>query len=244
MNNFIVIFIKNNLFLSIICLTLILVYVIFEILMYFYAMKTKFKINCAQLISLLNHNNAMIIDIRTTPEYLAGHIVNAVNLPFDDFTIDNKVISSNSHRVLIIVDAYGKNANALVTKLRNAKISEVWYLNGGMLEWKTSNMPVIIDSRSAVPIQKKINSTDTDILVYSMENCPYCIGAKNLLKNNNYSYREISIKDVDTPEYREMLNLSKGAKTFPQIFINKNHIGGFQELKHLNDSGELSKIIK
>ena len=47
------------------------------------------------------------------------------------------------------------------------------------------------------------------------------------------------------PERREeMISRTGGKKTVPQIFINNQFIGGFRELRNLNSSGELNKILK
>ena len=41
-----------------------------------------------------------------------------------------------------------------------------------------------------------------------------------------------------------MLKKSNGAKTIPQIFIGGNHIGGYVELKALENKGELDLLLK
>lgn len=66
------------------------------------------------------------------------------------------------------------------------------------------------------------------IVIYSKTNCPFCVKAKQLLKEKNIDYREKNIKD---PEVRqELLVIYPEAKTVPQIFIDSQHIGGYQEL--------------
>jgi glutaredoxin 3 len=40
-----------------------------------------------------------------------------------------------------------------------------------------------------------------------------------------------------------MLNKSNGRRTVPQIFIGDRHIGGFDDLRALSESGELDKIL-
>lgn len=64
--------------------------------------------------------------------------------------------------------------------------------------------------------------------IYTKTNCPFCVKAKQLLKEKNIDYREKNIKD---PEVRqELLVIYPEAKTVPQIFIDSQHIGGYQEL--------------
>ena len=82
----------------------------------------------------------------------------------------------------------------------------------------------------------------SDITVYSTAACPYCIRAKDLLEKKGASFTTIR---VDTnPEYiDEMVKNSGGRTTVPQIFIGDFHVGGFDELKALDDKGELDPLL-
>lgn len=81
-----------------------------------------------------------------------------------------------------------------------------------------------------------------DITLYSTAACPFCIRAKDLLEKKGATFNTIR---VDThPEYiDEMVKKSGGRTTVPQIFINGGHIGGFDELKALDDKGELDSLL-
>lgn len=81
-----------------------------------------------------------------------------------------------------------------------------------------------------------------DIIIYSTMMCPFCVRAKQLLDSKGVVYQEIRI-DEDMAKREEMLEKSGGRKTVPQIFINGNHVGGFDDLRVLNEQGELDKII-
>lgn len=80
------------------------------------------------------------------------------------------------------------------------------------------------------------------VIIYSKENCPYCDWAKDLLSAKKISYTEIRA-DLDPEKRAEMERLS-GRRTFPQIFINDQSIGGFDDLSALAKSGELDKLLK
>jgi len=49
--------------------------------------------------------------------------------------------------------------------------------------------------------------------------------------------------DKDPIKKNEMLSKSNGRRTVPQIFINDKHIGGFDDLKALNDKGDLDPLL-
>ena len=81
------------------------------------------------------------------------------------------------------------------------------------------------------------------ITVYSGPMCNFCDAAKRLLSRNNLDFTEI---DVSTgPGVRdEMIKKANGKRTIPQIFFNDEHIGGYQELRALEVSGNLFSYLK
>lgn len=83
-----------------------------------------------------------------------------------------------------------------------------------------------------------------EIIMYSTNYCPYCVRAKDLFKRKGYNITaEIDVTNSD--ELREeMMQKSGGRRTVPQIFINGQHIGGYDDTAALDKSGELDKILK
>jgi len=73
--------------------------------------------------------------------------------------------------------------------------------------------------------------------------CNFCDAAKRLLLRNNLEFKEI---DISTKEglRDEMIKKSKGRRTIPQIFFDEHHVGGYQELRALEKSGELNNLLK
>lgn len=67
-------------------------------------------------------------------------------------------------------------------------------------------------------------------VVWSKYNCPYCDQAKALLKQKDIEYEERKIGDGYTKE--DLLEEIPTARTVPQILINGELIGGFNELKN------------
>ena len=73
------------------------------------------------------------------------------------------------------------------------------------------------------------------LTVYSKNNCPFCVQAKNLLQLKGIEYEEIKIDEI--PEAREFV-LAEGHRTVPQIY--KDGVlfvqGGYQGLSRLTES--------
>ena len=73
----------------------------------------------------------------------------------------------------------------------------------------------------------------TKAIVWSKYHCPFCDQAKALLNQRGIAFEEKKIGDGYTRE--ELLEAIPSARTVPQIFIDNQLIGGFNELKaHLN----------
>ena len=81
------------------------------------------------------------------------------------------------------------------------------------------------------------------VTIYTGPLCNFCDAAKRLLLRNNISYKEINIA-LQEGKMEEMLSKSNGRRTIPQIFFDDYHVGGYQELRALEKSGELKELIK
>ncbi len=77
--------------------------------------------------------------------------------------------------------------------------------------------------------------------IYTTQFCPYCVRAKSLLKQKGVAFEEI---DASDPEVRDnMVERAGGRRTVPEIFINGRIIGGYDELKALEDADQLDALL-
>lgn len=81
------------------------------------------------------------------------------------------------------------------------------------------------------------------IEVYSTAVCPYCVSAKNLLKAKGLEWTEVRI-DTDPVQRDAMLTRSGGRRSVPQIFVNDQHVGGFDDLVAADRSGKLTQLLE
>ena len=79
------------------------------------------------------------------------------------------------------------------------------------------------------------------IKIYSTNWWGSCIAAKKMLDDMGVSYEEINIEKEDID--RDDLVKLTGGYTVPQIIINDNPVGGFDELLQLNQSGKLKEFL-
>jgi len=81
----------------------------------------------------------------------------------------------------------------------------------------------------------------TKVVVYTTQYCPYCMQAKALLKHKGVAFEEVDVGEDDALRAR-VVELS-GRRTVPQIFIDDKPIGGYDELRALDDQGELDRLL-
>lgn len=80
-----------------------------------------------------------------------------------------------------------------------------------------------------------------NIRIYTTPYCPYCVRAKQLLRNKQATFDEIDVSN--DPEQRQALVALTGQRTVPQIFINDQPIGGCDDLFALERAGRLDPLI-
>lgn len=69
----------------------------------------------------------------------------------------------------------------------------------------------------------------TTAIVWSKDQCPYCDQAKALLKSRNIEFEERNVSQDWTRE--QLLEAVPNARTVPQIFLDEELVGGFNELR-------------
>jgi len=79
------------------------------------------------------------------------------------------------------------------------------------------------------------------VTMYTTEACPFCSSAKALLSKRKIEYTEINL--ARDPDGRALLSEKTGMITFPQIVIDGETLGGFQELLAADRSGKLPELL-
>ena len=81
-----------------------------------------------------------------------------------------------------------------------------------------------------------------EIDIYISPLCGFCTVAKNLLIKKGVDFNEYDV--LKEPSLKPiMIDRANGSKTVPQIFINQQHIGGWEQLFGLDQNGKLDEIL-
>ena len=79
------------------------------------------------------------------------------------------------------------------------------------------------------------------VIVYTTEYCPYCVRAKELLREKGAAFHEVDV--ADRPDLRAFIAKASGQRTVPQVFINGKPVGGFTDIAALDRKGEHGRLL-
>lgn len=96
-----------------------------------------------QVVDKINHEAAVVLDIRDQTAFTAGHITSAVNLSKSQIDRDITQLDKYQRKLLVIVCGSGQASATLLSQLRKKGFDQVYLLKGGMNAWANANLPVI-----------------------------------------------------------------------------------------------------
>jgi glutaredoxin 3 len=80
------------------------------------------------------------------------------------------------------------------------------------------------------------------VTIYTTEPCGFCRVAKSLLTKRNVPFNEINL--AKDPSGRAELVRMTGMMTFPQVVIDDEPVGGYQELVAADKAGRLAELTE
>jgi len=95
----------------------------------------------AEATRLLNHENAVMIDMRSDKDYREGHIVNAVHVPDGKGDIP-AALNKHHDRPVIVYCQRGNNSTAVCNRLSKQGFESVYNLQGGVQAWQKAELPL------------------------------------------------------------------------------------------------------
>ncbi|WP_110685596.1 rhodanese-like domain-containing protein [Salinicola aestuarinus] len=100
-------------------------------------------VSTTEATTLINREDGLLLDIRESAEFKAGHIAGAKNVPQSRLKERLPQLEKHKESPVIVVCKQGQNAGAAVTELTQAGFSRVYKLKGGMAQWQADNLPVV-----------------------------------------------------------------------------------------------------
>jgi len=99
------------------------------------------NLSAQEMAALMNHEDAVVIDIRASAMFQKGHILHAVNIQKADFTLEKMTHYKN--RTIVVVDENGYDASGISAKIKKDGVEKIFTLNGGITAWKSAGLPLV-----------------------------------------------------------------------------------------------------
>jgi rhodanese-related sulfurtransferase len=95
-----------------------------------------------QVTMLLNRETGVVIDIREKKDFSEGHIMGSVHIPLASLKEKVKDLEKYKGKQIVLVDKMGQHSATAAKLLREAGVENIARLQGGVSEWRNSNLPL------------------------------------------------------------------------------------------------------
>ena len=94
-------------------------------------------------VQLINHDNAIVIDVREANEFSTGHIANAKHIPVAQIANNLKTLEKYKDQAILVNCRSGARSSMACGVLRKNGFSKVYNLKGGIVAWQQANLPTV-----------------------------------------------------------------------------------------------------
>ena len=135
----IVLFIQHNLALSLALIVVLILLIILELIR---AKRGAIRISPMAATQMINHQDGVVVDIRSNDAFASGHIVDALSIPLSELDTQYKKLEKFISRPIVIACATGLESPRAADVLIKHGFS-VHILAGGIRGWKEVDMPLV-----------------------------------------------------------------------------------------------------
>lgn len=97
-------------------------------------------VSSEQAVSLINKQNALVVDVRAQKDFKRVRIANSVNIPANE--IQNRLGELSKDRTIIVVDNSGNMSAAASKLLRGVGFTKVYVLDSSLVGWMRDKLPL------------------------------------------------------------------------------------------------------
>lgn len=125
---------------------LIIALVVILVMLFFNLFGSKLRgyevIGPAESVNLINHEEAVILDVRENNEYHNGHILNSIHIPQGNLTNRITELEKYKNKPIIVGCRSGHRSGHACALLKKQGFETVYNLKGGVMAWQNANLPL------------------------------------------------------------------------------------------------------
>lgn len=108
----------------------------------------KYKaVSPAETTAMINHQDALVLDIRESHEFNKGHIIDSLHIPLGKLDERRHELESHKSRPIVVVCQSGARTSSACNTLVKNGFEKVFTLRGGMAEWQNSSLPLVTGNK-------------------------------------------------------------------------------------------------
>lgn len=96
-----------------------------------------------QTVQLINHQDALVLDVREANEFASGHIANARHIPLGQLATSLKPLEKHKDKTIVVNCQSGTRSAMACGVLRKNGFSQVYNLKGGIKAWEQAGLPMV-----------------------------------------------------------------------------------------------------
>ncbi len=103
---------------------------------------SKGSVDPAGATELINHRDALVVDVRPAADFSKGHVINAINIPFNGLKSQIGTLQKHKGRPIVVNCRSGSQSSLACRELRKEGFTEVYNLQGGVMAWQHAGLPL------------------------------------------------------------------------------------------------------
>jgi rhodanese-related sulfurtransferase len=100
------------------------------------------EVDCQGAMQLINHKQAIVLDVREDSEYKSGHVLNAKHIPLGKLGQRLGELEKYRDQPVVVICRSGNRSCTASAQLGKQGFSQVYNLNGGVMAWQKANLPL------------------------------------------------------------------------------------------------------
>ena len=123
-------------------LELIIILILLVINELYISRNSKSFLSIDEVVDMINHKDAKIIDIRESSKFMSGHIKNSFNVDINGISDIGYLMRKLSKNNVVICSNLDYNTKTALNILKKAGLKKVFILKGGIQSWENAGFPL------------------------------------------------------------------------------------------------------
>jgi len=96
----------------------------------------------AEAVTMINHDDALVLDVRENSEYQSGHIISSTHIPLSSLSGRLGELEKYKNKPVIVGCRSGQRSGQACAQLKKQGFDNVFNLTGGVTAWQSANLPL------------------------------------------------------------------------------------------------------